>query len=121
MRKPATILAAYGLFLILVGLAGYLSNPEKAKTALLSGGVFGLISLGLGWLAHRGWRHFLPVALGIALFLGTVFTWRAAASWIAFAGGQTEKLVAAVLISSMWIATVGLIVFLIRKRKSVTG
>ena len=77
MKRIATALCAYGAFLILAGLAGYLSNPEKAKTALMSGGTFGLLNLGLGWLALRGWRPTRRVALAVAGFLGAVFVWRA--------------------------------------------
>ena len=41
--QAAGYLILYGGFLIVMGLAGYLSNPEKAKTALMSGGTFGEI------------------------------------------------------------------------------
>ena len=43
--KTAGRLIFYGAFLIVMGLAGYLSNPEKAKTALMSGGAFGALSI----------------------------------------------------------------------------
>ena len=43
--KTAGYLILYGAFLIVMGLLGYLSNPEKAKTALMSGGTFGALSL----------------------------------------------------------------------------
>ena len=87
MKPIAKALCAYGAFLILAGLAGYLSNPEKAKTALLSGGTFGSLDLGLGWLALRGWRPVQRVALGLASFLGAVFVWRATVSWMAVTPG----------------------------------
>ena len=100
MKSTAIALAAYGAFLILIGLAGYLSNPEKAKTALMSGGTFGLLNIGLGWLALRGWRPAVPIALGVAAFLGFVFSWRSSVSWLAVVEGQSDKIVAAVLISA---------------------
>ena len=34
-------MTGYGLFLIATGAAGYLSNPEKAATALMSAGIGG--------------------------------------------------------------------------------
>ena len=117
MKSTAIALAAYGGFLILIGLAGYLSNPEKAKTALISGGTFGLLNIGLGWLALRGWSRAAPIALGVAVFLGLVFTWRSIMSWTAVAGGQSEKLVAAALISSMLVATIGVAVWLVTARR----
>ncbi len=113
--KPVSIaLAAYGVFLILVGLAGYLSNPEKAKTALMSGGTFGLLNLGLAWLALKSWRPALPTGIGVACFLAVVFIWRASVSWMAVAGGASEKALAASLISTMLAASIAVIVYLSR-------
>ena len=114
MKRIAIALIAYGAFLMLAGLTGYLSNPEKAKTALLSGGTFGLLNIALGWLALRGWRASRGIALGTAVFLGIVFIWRSTVSWMAVAGGQPEKRTAALIISAMLTATLGLIVFLVR-------
>ena len=120
-KQTAVTLIAYGAFLILVGLIGYLSNPEKAKTALMSGGTFGLIQISLGVLSHRGWRPSRKIALGVAVFLGLVFTWRASVSWMAVAGGAQEKLLAATLISSMLLATIGVISWLWRSRARAGG
>lgn len=117
MKPISKALCAYGAFLILAGLAGYLSNPEKAKTALLSGGTFGLLNLGLGWLALRGWRPARGVAFGLASFLGAVFVWRAAVSWMAVADGQPEKRVAALIITAMLAGTLWLIALLTRARR----
>ncbi|MHC4450516.1 MAG: TMEM14 family protein [Planctomycetota bacterium] len=117
MKNTALALAGYGIFLILVGLVGFLSNPEKAKTALLSGGTFGLLNIGLGYLALRGWRRSVSAALVLAVFLAIVFSWRTFVTWSAYANGKSEKLVAAVLISSMLFATVGIAVYLIRTRR----
>ena len=120
MKSIATTLFAYGTFLILVGLIGYLSNPEKAKTALISGGTFGALNFLLGWLALREWRPTVVVSMGIAGFLGVVFTWRATVSWMTFAQGQSEKLTAAILITAMLSATIGLLVYLLRNRRTAT-
>ena len=117
MKPIAKALCAYGAFLILAGLAGYLSNPEKAKTALMSGGTFGLLNLGLGWLALRSWRPVQRVALGLAGFLGAVFVWRATVTWMAVADGQPEKRVAALIITAMLAGTLWLLVFLTQARR----
>lgn len=98
-------LFTYGVFLMLIGLAGYLSNPGKAKTALISGGTFGLFSLFLGVLNARGIGWSRKAALGTLIFLGIVFIWRTAATWMAFFNGRPEKLFAACLITLMLAAT----------------
>ncbi len=118
--KTSTTLIAYGLFLILAGLAGYLSNPEKAKTALISGGTFGLLQIVIGTLALKGWSAARWTGLGIAAFLTLVFTWRSSVSWMAVAAGDADKLFAASLISAMLAASL-IAIFLLLKRKPAAG
>lgn len=107
---------AYGLFLIACGAAGYLSNPEKAKTALLSGGTFGTLSIVWGVLMARGaaWSRWAAVATSALLV--AVFTWRASVSWLAVADGAVEKRTAAVLITLMGAASIGICVALLTAR-----
>jgi uncharacterized membrane protein (UPF0136 family) len=96
----------YGAFLIAIGVLGYLSNPEKAATALASGGTFGALSIVWGVLLRRGRDWARIAALATTGFLTAVFAWRATVSWMAVQGGQSEKLVAASLITAMGIASV---------------
>jgi uncharacterized membrane protein (UPF0136 family) len=104
---------AYGLFLIAMGAVGYLSNPEKAATALMSGGTFGGLSILWGWLMSRGvgWSRWAAGATTTLLVI--VFAWRASVSWMAFAGGATEKLVPAVLITLMGAASLAMLALLL--------
>jgi uncharacterized membrane protein (UPF0136 family) len=88
-----------------MGVAGYLSNPEKAATALMSGGVFGSLSVVWGWLMTRGLGWARWAALATTAFLLIIFTWRSTVSWGAVADGQSEKLFAAVLITAMGAAS----------------
>lgn len=104
----------YGIFLIAMGLAGYASNPEKARTALLSGGTFGALSILWGWLMTRGFGWSRWAGLAATVMLLGVFTWRASVSWAAFADGAGEKLVPAVLITLMGIASLVMTVALIK-------
>jgi uncharacterized membrane protein (UPF0136 family) len=96
----------YGAFLVAIGVIGYLSNPERAATALMSGGTFGTLSMVWGVLLRRsqGWARW--AALATTGFLTAVFAWRSTVSWLAVYGGQSEKLVAAVLITAMGIASI---------------
>ena len=95
----------YGAFLVAMGLAGFLSNPAKAATALISGGVCGGLSMLWGILLARGQPWSRWAALATTSLLTAVFAWRASASWAAFSEGQPEKWVAATLISLMGLAS----------------
>ena len=113
--KLGNWMIAYGLFLIAMGAAGYLSNPEKAATALMSGGTFGALSILWGWLMSRGigWSRWAAGATTALLLV--VFAWRASVSWSAFAGGASEKLTAAILITLMGTASLAMLAFLLPK------
>jgi uncharacterized membrane protein (UPF0136 family) len=107
----------YGCFLIVVGLLGYLSNPEKARTALISGGTFGGISILWGILLRLNLRWALVAAIITTSFLIVVFTWRASVGWMAVFRGDDQKLLAATLITSMWLASAFLLPALFRARR----
>ena len=115
--KAAGYLILYGVFLIVMGLAGYLSNPEKARTALMSGGTFGALSILWGVLGARGVRWSLPVAIVTTGFLALVFAWRATVGWRAVMDGQSEKLVASVLITAMLAGSALMLLCLLKARK----
>ena len=104
-HKLSKMLIIYGAFLILAGTVGFLSNPEKAKTALMSGGTFGTLSIIWGVLGLRqvGWS--LKAGWITVCFLIFPFAWRAAVTWKAYLGGNADKLFSAVLISAMLTAS----------------
>lgn len=106
----------YGGFLILAGVAGFLSNPEKAKTALMSGGTFGTLSILWGVLSARGVSWSRSAAMGTLIFLTVVFSWRAFAGWAMVLDGRSEKLFAASLISVMLAATAVVLTAMLRKK-----
>ena len=94
----------FGIFLILCGVAGYLSNPAGAKTALMSGGMFGGLSALWGFFMLKGF-HWAKVAAWITtILLVGAFTWRSVAGWMAYAAGE-PKLFAASLITLMLAAS----------------
>jgi uncharacterized membrane protein (UPF0136 family) len=108
----------YGFFLIAAGFAGWLSNPEKAQTALISGATFGTLALALGFVAATGRRWALWATLGVSAMLGAVFTIRSLITWRAYSGGNEDKLFAACLITSMLVATLALIPIVIRELRA---
>ena len=106
-------LIGYGVFLFLCGLAGYLANPAAAKTALMSGSVFGGLSVVWGILVGKGFGFARWAALATTLLLCVVFSWRSIVSWQKVMDGD-PKAFAASLISLMLIgslATVGRLAF----------
>ena len=115
--KTAGYLILYGGFLIVMGLLGYLSNPEKAKTALMSGGGFGALSILWGVLGARGVRWIAPVAVVTTSLLALVFAWRASVGWLAVLDGKSEKLFAASLITVMLAASAVMLPVLFRSLK----
>ncbi len=117
--KTAGYLMFYGAFLIVMGLLGYLSNPEKAKTALMSGGTFGALSILWGVLGARGVRWSLPAAWVSTGLLTLVFAWRASVGWLAVLDGKSEKLFAAVLITAMLTGSLLMLLALTQARKPV--
>ena len=119
-RILANWMIAYGCFLITCGAAGYLSNPQKAATALISGGSFGALSIFWGWLLARnvGWSRW--AAATTTSLLGVIFAWRASVSWVAVGGGAGEKVTASVLITLMGTASIAMLLALLLVRRDRT-
>jgi uncharacterized membrane protein (UPF0136 family) len=116
--KTAGYLILYGAFLMVMGLLGFLSNPEKAKTALMSGGTFGLLSILWGVLGARGFRWSRPAAITTTCLLTLVFLWRASVGWLTVIDGKREKLFAAGLITLMLVASVPMLLRLVKSAKT---
>ena len=109
----------FGIFLIACGLAGYASNPEAAKTALMSGGAFGTLSSFWGLWILKGGRLLALLAAGLTtLILCAAFTWRSVVSWQAYFEGE-PKLFAATLITGMLLASVLSLAQLLRSSKAL--
>jgi uncharacterized membrane protein (UPF0136 family) len=111
-------LIGFGTFLILCGVAGYLSNPATAKTALMSGSLFGGLSILWGFLLGKGFTWARWVALVMTILLCGVFGWRSTVSWQAVADGQ-PKAFAATLITLMLLGSLATVIKLIVTRDPV--
>ncbi len=105
----------FGVFLILCGVAGYLSNPAGAKTALISGGTFGGLSALWGALMLKGFAWAKIAAWVTTILLVAAFAWRTVAGWMAYSEGQ-PKLFAASLITTMLAASLASLFVLWRGR-----
>ncbi len=108
-------LISFGVFLFICGLAGYLSNPEKAISALIMGSLFGGLSVLWGFLLGKGMGFAKWAALATALLLCVAFSWRSYMSWQAFADGE-PKAFAASLITLMLIGSVATVYRLLAKK-----
>ncbi|MFT5904717.1 MAG: uncharacterized membrane protein (UPF0136 family) [Cryomorphaceae bacterium] len=108
-------LIGFGVFLFLCGLAGYLSNPVAAKTALMSGSLFGALSVLWGFLLGKGLGFAKWAALVTTLLLCAVFSWRSIVSWQKFAEGE-PKAFAASLITLMLIGSLATVYRLLAKK-----
>jgi len=104
----------FGIFLILCGIAGFLSNPADAKTALMSGGTFGGLSALWGVLMLRGFVRAKTAAWISTTVLVAAFAWRSIAGWMAYAAGE-PKLFAASLITLMLAASLASLAVLGRR------
>ena len=104
----------YGVFLIVIGLLGFASNPEKAKTALMSGGLFGSLTILWGFLMAKGFAWARYAAIATTGMLSLVFAVRAFIGWKAVMAGE-PKLIAASLISSMLVASLIVLPLILRK------
>ena len=76
LTPTAALLFFYGLFLILCGITAVVFIGMKAKTALVSGGMSGVLSMVAGHFTALGSEA--AVMLGIVLSFGLfcVFSWR---------------------------------------------
>ena len=113
--KTAGYLVLYGGFLIICGLLGYFSNPEKAKTALIMGGAFGLLSALWGVLGARGLGWSRMAAIATTALLALACAWRAFVGWSAVAQGAGDKTFAASLITAMLVVSVLMLPVLLKR------
>ena len=109
----------FGFFLILCGAAGFASNPAAAKTALMSGGTFGLLSASWGiWMLKGGRLPVFILSLCTTLMLCAAFGWRSVVSWQAVSDGE-PKIFAASLITAMLLASILSLWQLLRSRTAL--
>lgn len=74
--NSSTLLFGYGLFLILCGVVAVVFIGMKAKTALASGGLSGLIAMGIGHLVSTQTYYADIAGILLSLALCCVFAWR---------------------------------------------
>lgn len=102
MRLLARWYFGFAGFLVVCGLVGFLSNPERALTALLSGLVFGSLFAAWGVLLQQGRAWGRKAGLVTLALLLIAFGWRGVVSWQIVAGGGDYKILASVLITLMF-------------------
>ncbi|MBC8044745.1 MAG: hypothetical protein IAF08_15010 [Rhizobacter sp.] len=117
MKNPTgKLLIIYGAFLVVCGLAGYLSNPSRAISALISGGSAGATMMALGAAIDRNPRVISHAATGLIAVLTLVFGWRMVNAWQAATGDAPEKTFTAVLLTVMTLGSILAVIFIFRQR-----
>lgn len=111
--NTVTLLIFYGTFLIVCGATAVILIGKKAKTALISGGLSGLLSFLTAWLIwqREAWGPRAGVILTLVLTL--VFAWRGTATFIVLLQkmvtgekeGLTGKGIAFLIISAMFVVS----------------
>ena len=71
-----TLLFVYGVFLILCGIISVIFIGMKAKTALMSGGMSGLLAIVTGHFVSTGSNAAIIAGTLLTLGLFIVFSWR---------------------------------------------
>lgn len=116
--QTAGYFVIFGIFLILLGVIGYVTHPEKALTALISGGGFGVLWMLWGILSAKGVRWSWLAALTTTVLLTLACVWRASLGWMAVANGRSEKAFAVVIITLMLAVAVFMLLSLLKDRKA---
>jgi hypothetical protein len=115
------LLYFYGFFLIVCGVVSVIFIGAKAKTAVMSGGTSGVISIVIGYLISIDTNGARMAGIVVSLALFIVFAWRSAKTLfkifelIPSASGQDElkgKGIAFLIISLM--AVVSIVVFMLQ-------
>jgi predicted neutral ceramidase superfamily lipid hydrolase len=113
----------FGIFLAACGLAGWAAAgfTAKARTAILSGSMSGLLMVVAGLLAasnHLALRKIGTIAgTVLSMLFAAVFAWRASVAWAdTLQGGP--KLYVALLLSVMALAALVSFFVLLRSRES---
>ncbi|NOT76275.1 MAG: hypothetical protein HOP08_15210 [Cyclobacteriaceae bacterium] len=75
-QQTLVLLFFYGVFLILCGITSVIFIGMKAKTALISGGISGLASIGIGHMISTNSPPFELAGVLLPLLLFIVFSWR---------------------------------------------
>jgi hypothetical protein len=115
--QTAGHLVIFGIFLILLGVIGFVTHPEKAYTALIFGGGFGALWMLWGILSASGLRWTWLAALATTALLALACMWRASVSWLAVANGQSEKAFVSVVITLMLAVSAFMLFSLLKDRK----
>jgi hypothetical protein len=115
-----SLLAFYGLFLMTCGILSVVFIGLKAKTALMSGGMSGAMSMVIAWLASTDTQGAAWAGMLLSLALFVVFAWRSAKTLFRIfellASSNKEELkgkgIAFLIISLM--AVVSIVVFILQ-------
>jgi uncharacterized membrane protein (UPF0136 family) len=117
MKRFSNIMLFYGIVLVICGVAGFLTNPEHAVPALISGVMPGVAAMSLSFLIRQksGWA--LPASMGATGVFAMMYGRQALRSW-EFATSPKGNLVILILCSVMAVASVITLILLVTANKA---
>jgi hypothetical protein len=112
--QTAGDLVIFGIFLVFLGLIGHWTHPERAYTALISGGAFGALWMLWGVVSAKGVRRTWPAALVTTVLLALTCLWRASVHWLAVVHGQSDRAFTSLVFTLMLAVSAVLLVLLLK-------
>lgn len=114
LRTIGSVLIAYGAFLLLAGVIGWIATGEASTSALLNGGIFGSLMMALGVLVRHGRMWTYPAAMSATGIFTLTFAWRGVLQWQHVITDDPSRVWVAILLSVMFAASAVVLRFLVR-------
>ncbi len=105
----AAVLWGYAGIMMVLGLIGFLSNPEKAISALIVGLSALVLFGGLGVAVKRRKMWSMRLSMGLLVLYVIALSLKVTSLWQSVLAGTPDKLLASVLVSLMLVASLAMV------------
>jgi uncharacterized membrane protein (UPF0136 family) len=120
MKRFSNYMLFYGIVLVICGVAGFLYNPTRAVSALVSGVMPGVAAMALSLLIRQRSSWALAASMGATGVFALMFGQRAFNSW-EFAKSPQGHYVILILSSVMCVASIVTLILLVTTKKTKAG